>query len=212
MGEEVILPAPSRGPVALALAAVGLGAGGLAILGAIRGGKTQGPRKAGTSSSGTSSSGTSSSGTSSSGSGWSAASGVVLSEDARAFLDAVAGRVGFPLYVTSGERSARDQARAMLKKVDLGEDLADLLALYRRDDLVEELYKLPPEEARWAEAIQAQIDRGDYLSSHLRKGALDLRTKDKTAAQVDAMEAAAQAEGARVVIEATPPHMHVELP
>lgn len=211
MGEEVILPAPSRGPVALALAAVGMGAAGLAILGAFQGARSRGPTKTkpAAASSGSSASAPSSS---SSGSGWSSAAGVKLSSDARAFLDAVAGRVGFPLYVTSGERSAAEQARAMLKKVELGEDLADLLALYRRDDLVEELYKLPLEQAAWEKAIQAQMDRGDFLSSHQRKGALDLRTKDKTAAQVDAMQAACEAEGARVVVEATPPHMHLELP
>lgn len=146
-----------------------------------------------------------------SGPGWSAGSDVQLSEDLGDFVTTLAEESGETLYVTSGIRTAEDQARALLKKMELGEDYSALMALYKRDDLIQELAKVPQDLAAWRQTIQAQIDRGDLLSSHLSGYALDIRSKTLSSDAQKRVIAAAKDLGARVVVEDTPPHIHLEL-
>jgi hypothetical protein len=153
----------------------------------------------------------------SSGDGWSAGSAVKMNGRLTAFMDELAAAVPFDLYVTDGERTATEQADRIMQKVDLGESWSDLLALYRRDDLIEQLQGADPNS--WVEVIQAQVDAGEFMSSHLTGQALDLRTTgggtgapgqlsdDQTAELEDAVAAL----GARSVNEATPPHLHVNI-
>lgn len=158
------------------------------------------------------------------GTGWEAGSGVLLNDKQRAFLDRLHEETGLYYYVTSGIRTPRDQARALLRKLELGETVNDLLALYKRDDLVRELAGVPQTEEAWADVIEEQISRGDYLSSHLGTEkwggeALDLRSAGGGEGAVGQLSTkqqqttvnAIQQLGARPVVEGTPPHIHVEL-
>jgi hypothetical protein len=158
--------------------------------------------------------------TGSSGAGWRAGSAVQLNEKMQRFLDQLAPDVGVPLFITSGVRTAQDQARALLKKLSLGEGMADLKELYKRKDLVGELGQVPETLEAWTSVLADQVSRGDLLSSHLSGQALDIRTTgevgkaeygDLTPGQVKAVKAAATALGARVIEEGTPPHLHLEL-
>jgi hypothetical protein len=62
-----------------------------------------------------------------------------------------------------------------------------------------------------AMVIQRQIDAGVFISSHLRQGAVDLRSRDLTAFEKKVVRMAAVEEGARVALETTPPHFHLEV-
>lgn len=155
--------------------------------------------------------------TGASGEGWSSGSGVKMNDKMIAFMDDLAEKTGIYLFVTDGVRTAADQAAALATKVELGETMEELYALYVRDDLIAELAEAPVEA--WPDIIEAQIDRGDYLSSHMSGEALDLRTSGGGAGatgqlstgEVNAVAAAAGELGARAVNEDTPPHLHLEI-
>lgn len=139
------------------------------------------------------------------GQGWSVKEGVRLGPDAPSFLDAVAAQLNFPIVVTSGTRAPAEQAAAMLTKLERGEDL---FALYKDDDLLEEILEVAPDVDQMAEVIQDQVDQGLYISAHLREDALDFRTRDLAAAQVEALKHAIQVLGGEVVKETD--HLHMQ--
>ncbi|WP_437675574.1 hypothetical protein [Sorangium sp. So ce131] len=122
------------------------------------------------------------------------------------------------LVITSGTRDANRQARAMFTKLRLGEDL---LKLYRNKAAVQEIKKAyqsaskkPPEQvvAAMEAVIQDQIDRGIYVSAHLRKGAVDVRNRTMSAKEKRAfLESAAEAGGVDVLEETTPAHYHLQI-
>lgn len=150
--------------------------------------------------------------------GWTFKSGVRLPEGVETFMDAVAKDAGFEVVITSGVRTAEEQAKAMQTKYDrykaalaAGETPAesdDLHKLYAADSIIDEL--LPNPYSAWAAIIQAHADRGEYLSRHLKSGAIDLRTRDLSSAQVSALQAAVEKNGGRWLIESD--HMHVDTP
>ncbi|WP_438006718.1 hypothetical protein WME89_50535 [Sorangium sp. So ce321] len=122
------------------------------------------------------------------------------------------------LVITSGTRDANRQARAMFTKLRLGEDL---LQLYRHKAAVQEIKKAyqassrkPPEQvvAAMEAVIQDQIDRGIYVSAHLRRGAVDVRNRTMSSKERRAfLESAAEIEGVLVIEETTPPHYHLQI-
>ncbi|MGK3968600.1 hypothetical protein WMF38_31010 [Sorangium sp. So ce118] len=122
------------------------------------------------------------------------------------------------LVITSGTRDANRQARAMFTKLRLGEDL---LQLYRNKAAVQEIKKAyqassrkPPEQvvAAMEAVIQDQIDRGIYVSAHLRRGAVDVRNRTMSSKERRAfVESAAEVEGVLVIEETTPPHYHLQI-
>ncbi|WP_437505970.1 hypothetical protein [Sorangium sp. So ce1099] len=122
------------------------------------------------------------------------------------------------LVITSGTRDANRQARAMFTKLRLGEDL---LQLYRNKAAVQEIKKAyqassrkPPEQvvAAMEAVIQDQIDRGIYVSAHLRRGAVDVRNRTMSSKERRAfLESAAEVEGVLVIEETTPPHYHLQI-
>lgn len=142
-------------------------------------------------------------------SGWTTkSSAVVITSDARTFLDALAGRLSFAIVVTSGQRTAAQQASAMLAKVAKGDTLQDLLDLYADDSQVRALWALGTDASAWASTIQAYADRGRPISDHLKAKAVDIRTRDLSSAQVQELQKAAQALGAETVLESD--HLHLE--
>lgn len=135
-------------------------------------------------------------------------SSVVITDDARTFLDALAARLSFPIVVTSGQRTAAQQASAMLAKLAKGDTLQDLLDLYADDSQVKALYALGTDATAWAATIQAYVDRGRPISDHLKAKAVDIRTRDLSSTQLDELQRAAQALGAETVLESD--HLHLE--
>jgi len=110
-----------------------------------------------------------------------------------------------PIHVNSGYRSPQAQARAMLAKVQMGENLS---ALYGAK--AQALLRLPLDPRVWTAAIEALRRRGIYMSPHMRGDALDLRTRDLSPSQVAQLANAAARLGGRPLLESTPPHLHID--
>jgi hypothetical protein len=129
-------------------------------------------------------------------------------------------RTGKTLIVTSGTRDALDQARAMHRSFRLG---ADVERLYRDKSAIRELLKIAAAgkaakkgisqvDADLAAAIELQMERGVYISAHLRAGAVDVRSQGMTEPDKRAfLEGVAKAGGIEVIEEAAPPHFHLQL-
>lgn len=124
----------------------------------------------------------------------------------RLYAQAAAGK-GIPVTATSGRRSSRRQAAAMLAKVERGEDLH---ALYRDDEQISELLQGARTVDRWAAIIDGYTARGRGISNHLSGKAVDIRTRDWSKTQLQ--EAAALAlvmKARRAIIESD--HLHIEV-
>lgn len=116
-------------------------------------------------------------------------------------------QAGIPVTITSGKRDARRQAKAMLAKVDRGEDLH---ALYRDDEQIADLLNGPRTVERWTETIERYAAMGRGVSNHLSGRAADVRSRDWTPEQLRAAAALATKMGAkRAIIESD--HLHIEV-
>lgn len=145
--------------------------------------------------------------------GWGMKPGVVLPAGAEPWLDQLADRSGVRFTVTSGVRTAAEQARAMQAKRDrqLAGSTAesdDLLALYADDEAIQILLANP--YSAWATLIQAWADRGRYLSRHLTGRAVDIRIKDLSTEQRAALERATMDLSGRALMESD--HLHIDIP
>jgi len=109
--------------------------------------------------------------------------------------------------VTSGIRTARQQALAMFKKVELGEDLT---VTYRDDDFARDMMAAYPDIQQGESIVQDYFRRGGG-SSHQRNMGLDLRTYDKTQSQIQTMIDTVESMGDFALLEPTPPHLHITL-
>ena len=129
-------------------------------------------------------------------------------------------RTGKPLVLTSGTRDAERQAQAMYEVLRLG---GDIVRLYRNKVAARELkrtYDLARLQSRspgetveaLAAALRAQMERGVYVSAHLRAGAVDVRSYDMSPADRRAfVDGAREVGGAEVIEESAPPHFHLQL-
>ncbi|WP_437683816.1 hypothetical protein [Sorangium sp. So ce131] len=129
-------------------------------------------------------------------------------------------RTGKELVVTSGTRDPARQAEAMLGLFRHG---ADVLGLYRDKAAAREI-KSAYEEAVSADepseaviegleqVIRAQIERGVFISAHLREGAVDIRNRDMTASERRAfLEGVEEVGGVLALEESRPPHYHLQV-
>lgn len=122
------------------------------------------------------------------------------------YAQAAAGK-GIPVTATSGRRSSRRQAAAMLAKVERGEDLH---ALYRDEEQISELLQGARTVDRWAAIIDGYTARGRSISNHLSGKAVDIRTRDWSKTQLEQAAALALAMKAkRAIIESD--HLHIEV-
>jgi hypothetical protein len=154
---------------------------------------------------------------------WKQAPGIEITPELRPHIEAVA-RIYFektrrPLEITSGYRSPRRQAEAMYVKLAVGGSLA----LYKRQDLTRPLLDAYRQgrKKRWkkdrivaamAEVLQSQVERGQYLSRHMRGLAFDVRSTGMSAKQRQALLAAVREVGQmRIIHERRPPHYHIEV-
>lgn len=128
-------------------------------------------------------------------------------------------KTGKTFVVTSGTRDPDNQALLIYVKLEAGEDL---LKLYKDKSAVMELvrvYESSREEkksksatvARIATAIRAQIKRGIYISAHLRAGAADVRSSNMSPEEKRTFAELARDAGLSVMLEATPPHFHLQM-
>lgn len=129
-------------------------------------------------------------------------------------------RTGKELVVTSGTRDPARQAEAMHELFRHG---ADVLGLYKDKTAVREIKSAydeersaehPPEAmiAALERVIRAQIDRGVFISAHLREGAVDIRNRDMTPAEKRAfLEGVDEVGGVFALEESRPPHYHLQI-
>jgi len=122
------------------------------------------------------------------------------------------------IVVTSGIRTAQRQAEAMYAKLAGGDDLA----VYKNQDIAQAIRKIYIDgtntnqtEETIITAIRTEIDKqiakGIFISQHLRKGAVDIRSRDMSDAEKAQFRVAAEGIAETVILETTPPHFHVQL-
>jgi hypothetical protein len=126
-----------------------------------------------------------------------------------------------PLVITSGTRTPEEQATAMYLKLVLG---ANLRQLYRKWEAAQEIKRAY--DGGWskrmrrrqiiaamAAVIREQMQRGVYVSPHLKAGAVDVRSRTLRAGAKAAFErAVASFTGLRLLREEKiPPHFHLEV-
>jgi hypothetical protein len=148
---------------------------------------------------------------------------VSLSSKVEDKLNALAERfrkkTGKTFVVTSGTRDPDAQAQLIYVKLQGGEDL---LKLYKDRAAVLELkriYDAGREErlsrssvvTQLASTIRAQMKRGVFISAHLRSGAADVRSTNMSDLEKRAFSDIARDHGLSVMLEATPPHFHLQL-
>lgn len=121
------------------------------------------------------------------------------------------------IVITSGTRTAQSQAEAMYGKLSGGDRLtvyaqkkaagevrdaydAAVKAKKSKSDTIDDIKKV----------IEAQIKRGVYISKHLKKGAVDVRSRDMTTQDKAHFRTAAGTVSAMVILETVPPHFHLQ--
>ncbi len=141
--------------------------------------------------------------------------GITISPTAAAWLDRLRAKVpsSIPLVVTSGTRTARSQAQAMLTMVNLGDAGLKQAYIDYPDDLVDDLLELPRTIEAWEPRVSRAYADGELSSSgHLAGMAIDLRRRDWTPTQLATVVNAIKAIGGRPLVETAPPHVHIQLP
>jgi hypothetical protein len=125
-----------------------------------------------------------------------------------------------PLVVTSGTRDPARQAEAMHELFRHG---ADVLGLYKDKEAAKEIKGIyergasteQPVEvvlAAMTRGILAQIERGVFISAHLRRGAVDVRSRDMSPEEKRAFLDGVEAVGGVVAMEESrPPHYHLQI-
>ncbi len=121
------------------------------------------------------------------------------------------------IVITSGTRSANSQASAMYGKLAGG----DQLSVYKNQTAAKEIKKAYDDGVKaknkkteiineMAKVIEGQIKKSIYISKHLKKGAIDVRSRDMSSAEKDSFKKAAKAIAVVVILEVTPPHFHLQ--
>ena len=110
--------------------------------------------------------------------------------------------------VTSGTRTAQSQASAMYTKIAAGSTLSDC-----RDQTSAQAIKAAYDAgvaagkskadtiADMVTVITTQVAAGTYISKHLRDGAVDVRSRDMTAAQKQTFKTEAEKVATSVLLE-----------
>ncbi len=126
---------------------------------------------------------------------------------------------GKNLVVTSGTRDAASQAEVIYEKLIAGDDI---VKLYKAKNAAIELKRIYDEGKAakndrasivedMAAAIRGQVKKGVFISAHLRAGAADVRSTDMTTTDKRRFVEATEVGGLSVMLEATPPHFHLQL-
>jgi hypothetical protein len=127
---------------------------------------------------------------------------------------------GKTLLITDGARTAADQANLLLPLLRTQKGRASQLKLYVNKRLLRQVFAAYDSGSTDAErldamtaTIQGQMNRGAYLSAHLRNNAVDIRCRGSDAANIRALRRAIRAvPGAKLVDETRTknPHWHLQ--
>lgn len=121
------------------------------------------------------------------------------------------------LVITSGTRTSQSQAEAMFIKMAGG----DALAVYANQSAAQKIRSIYDEGVKANTSktalleeikaeIDAQINQGIYISKHLKKGAVDIRSRDMSNAEKKQLQEAAKDIADIVILETIPPHFHLQ--
>lgn len=121
------------------------------------------------------------------------------------------------LVVTSGTRTSQSQAEAMFTKMAGG----DALAVYANQSAAQKIRSIYDEgvKANTSKSalideikseIDSQINQGIYISKHLKKGAIDIRSRNMSTDEKKHFNEAAKGVASTVILETIPPHFHLQ--
>ena len=130
---------------------------------------------------------------------------IELSYSVRSFLDELAPMLPFDIEITSGTRTPEKQAAAMFQKIELGDDL---IAVYADDEFAQKIIDAYPNLLK-ATAIVREYAAAGGGSSHLQGLGVDIRSRTLTENEIQQVKLAAESLDAFVLVERTPPHIHV---
>jgi len=124
---------------------------------------------------------------------------------------------GRGLMITDGTRRPERQAELMLRNLERGDDIVRNYANKRAAKAVAQAYARARTLGRaeilaaLTAVIRAQVKAGDYVSKHLREGAVDVRCIDLTAKERATLKRLARARGVEVIDESrtATPHYHL---
>lgn len=131
-------------------------------------------------------------------------------------LHAAAGNIAdlldFNITITSGVRSAEEQARAMFTKIELGDDL---IAVYADDSFAQGVMDAHPNLDQATTFVQSYFNLGKG-SNHGRGDALDIRTTGGDSNRLSSSEILALIQATKDLgytpyQEYSPPHLHVKV-
>ncbi|MEZ4433253.1 MAG: N-acetylmuramoyl-L-alanine amidase [bacterium] len=143
--------------------------------------------------------------------------GVTLEPGVEAEVDEVAdaffAQSGRDIVITSNMRTPMQQADAMYPKFSSGE----VWRLYRNRNLLNEINAAyvnargQPKTVvvdAMTRVIQSQVERGAYISRHLKAGAIDVRSKTLSAREIEIFMRVVREQGHHVIKEGD--HLHLE--
>jgi hypothetical protein len=148
--------------------------------------------------------------------------GVILSAEVKRKVKKIADQyhtlTGKDVVVTSGMRTSQKQAEAMYGKLAGG----DQLKVYKNQKAAKEVadtYSAAKASGKnksqiikaMTAVIDNQIRNQIYLSKHLAKGAVDIRSRDMTTNDKAHFKKAATGIASTIILERTPPHFHLGL-
>jgi hypothetical protein len=133
---------------------------------------------------------------------------IVLSPSVQSFLFDLVDRIDFDFVVTSGTRSARQQAQAMFTKIELGDNL---IAIYKDDVFAQKIIDAYPSLSTATKIVEEYAESGGG-STHLRGLGVDIRTRNLTQEQIQKIVKVSKDLGASPLVETTPPHIHISVP
>jgi len=136
-----------------------------------------------------------------------------------ALAEAYQQQTGKALVITDGTRSPTTQAGLMLRNLERGDNIVRNYANKTAAAEVLAAWKLAKNEgltgdamhARITRVIAAQVADKDYVSKHLREGAVDVRCTDMSSAERGMFKKTAKKLGIAVVDESrtATPHFHL---
>ncbi len=123
------------------------------------------------------------------------------------------------MVVTSGRRTTTSQADAMYTKLTLGDNIVGLYKNKTAAQQVADAYAQAVKDKLGVAATKAaiksvldtQVAAGTYISSHLNAKAFDIRSRDLSAGQKTMMTKIGNEFCRKVILEAKPPHFHLEI-
>jgi hypothetical protein len=161
--------------------------------------------------------------------GWTGNSGLIMNDKTVGFMNKLRASVPthISLHVNSMQRSPAAQARAIITKINQGDDL---VGLYAQDDLILEALnavgvtnkvipnpkfsKTGREHQVLTQVFSAQVARGRYISGHMRGNGIDIRVIDwpksvrKKYTKV-VLDHAKKIGAKKAIYESKPPHVHL---